>query len=135
MSNVQHAIKKAIQLCGGKQIKLARKAGVSQNAVSKLESGASKRPTLLTAQKLSAAVDHKIPFTEFMGIDAPADTSSAKAHQHNNQPADDTPAIDPPRSHARDEAVFYSEQEVQGKEIEVSDGGNKQMSIAMEAQG
>ncbi len=65
-TSTQPIIRAAIHLAGGTQASLAEKAKISQNAVWKLLTGKTKRPTFPTAVGLERAVNGRISRYEFM---------------------------------------------------------------------
>lgn len=64
--SINNVMQRAIDLAGGTQVALARKAGISQNAVWKLLTGATRHPSYKTSVLLEIAVDKKISRAEFM---------------------------------------------------------------------
>lgn len=75
-SHTNQIIKKAINLSGGTQAALAKKAGVSQNTIWKLLTGATKKPTYQTSRLLESAVDGRISCIEFLESKAEPNPSS-----------------------------------------------------------
>lgn len=77
-------IKRAIALAGGTQASLAEKAGISQNAVWKLLTGATSRPSYKTSVALEAAVDSEITKLEFMESEAQQEPESNDSPKHED---------------------------------------------------
>lgn len=77
--SINNVIQRAIDLAGGTQVELARKAGISQNAVWKLLTGATRCPSYKTSVLLEKAVDEKISRVEFM--DSYLDKTMSEHHQ------------------------------------------------------
>lgn len=115
----QPIIQTAINLAGGTQASLAGKAKISQNAVWKLLTGKTKRPSYRTAVALETAVCGQISRYEFMEMEQGESTQESQhartdAAGHTITPATETGTTFPATGRERTKTHVCDSQAVGG---------------------